>query len=530
MDFLVVPRARPIAQFYPSAPRLPEPVLPVPVYAAAVSTLSPPARPMPSATLRRPPPRVLIPLIVACALFMENFDSTVIATALPAIARSMNENPLRLSLAITAYLLSLAVFIPLSGWVADRYGARRVFRSAIVVFTIGSVLCGLGNNMFELVAARILQGLGGAMMVPVGRLVLLRSVPKQELVSAISYLTIPALLAPIFAPPVGGLIATYGSWRWIFFINVPIGVAGFWLVSHFIPEIGERERLPLDLRGWGLLGLGLAGLVFGFETLGKGVLPQPLVLGLLGGGVLLLAGYAAYARGRAHPIMDLRLLRIPTFGFTLIGGSVYRAGSGAFTLLMPLMLQIGFGLSPLHSGLLTFTAAGAAMLMKILAKPIVRRFGFRPLLIANSLAGGAFLCACGLPGPTTSHALIVLLLLFGGFVNSLQFTCLNTLVFADVDEARMSQASSFSSTAQQLALSVGVGVAAQLLHLAQRLHGGSALVAADFSWAFVAIGISSAASSLFYLRMPADAGSGVSGHVHGHVSEPMKSLQTVPHK
>lgn len=458
-----------------------------------------------------PRPAILIPLIVACALFMENLDATVITTALPAIARSLGEDPLRLSLAITAYLLSLAMFIPLSGWAADRHGARRVFRSAIVVFTCGSMLCGAAQNMPGLVAARIVQGIGGAMMVPVGRLVLLRNVPKSELVTAIAYLTVPALLAPLMGAPLGGLIVTYASWRWIFYINLPIGLLGFWLVSRYIGEVREAAPRQLDLRGWCLLGAGLAGLVFGFETMGKGVLPPWLVATLLGAGALLVGGYVWYARGRAQPILDLSLLRIPTFAVVVSAGSLFRVGIGAFTLLMPLLLQIGFGLTALDSGLLTFGAAIGAMLMKLAAQPIVRRFGFRPLLIANSLISGGYLLACGLLRPEAPHALIAALMFSSGFFSSLQFTCLNTIVFADVAEGRMSQATSFSSTAQQLSLSVGVGLAAQLLHVRLLLRHAIALQPQDFTWAFTLLAALTAASSLLYLRLAPDAGGSVRG-------------------
>ena len=458
-----------------------------------------------------PRPSMLIPLIVACALFMENLDATIITTALPPIARSLHEDPLRLSLAITAYLLSLAVFIPLSGWVADRYGARRVFRSAIIVFTCGSMLCGAAQNMPELVAARILQGIGGAMMVPVGRLVLLRNVPKSELVTAISYLTVPALLAPLLGAPLGGLIATYASWRWIFYINLPIGLLGYWLVSRYIAEVREAEPRQLDLRGWSLLGAGLAGLVFGFETLGKDVLPPTLVWTMLGAGTLLVGGYALYARGRARVILDLSLLRIPTFAVVISAGSLFRVGIGAFTLLMPLLLQLGFGMTPLRSGLLTFGGAIGAMLMKLMAARIVRRFGFRSLLIANSVIAGTYLLACGLLRPEVPQALIVALMLSSGFFSSLQFTCLNAIAFADVTESRMSQATSFSSTAQQLSLSVGVGLAAQLLHLRLALRHEATLLPADFTWAFAILAAITVGSALLYLRLPTEAGASVSG-------------------
>lgn len=443
---------------------------------------------------------------------MENLDSTIIATALPAIGRALHENPLRLSLAITAYLLSLAVFIPLSGWVADRYGARRVFRSAIVLFTIGSVLCGLSQNMPELVAARVLQGIGGAMMVPVGRLVLLREVPKSELVTAMSWLTIPALMAPISGPPLGGLIVTYASWRWIFFINVPIGVIGFWLVSRYIREQPTTSTSALDLRGWMLVGAGLAATMFAFESMGKGVLPALVVVGLLATGLVLLATYIRHARQRVRPILDLRLLRLPTYGIAVIGGSLFRTATGAYTLLMPLMLQLGFGLDALHSGLITFASAAGALLMKTTVVRIVRRFGFRRLLVGNALLCGGFLLGCSQFQSSTPHLLIFGFLLIMGFFRSLQFTCVNTMSFADIELSRMSQATSFSSTAQQLSLSVGIGFAAQFLHASLWLRGATQLDPVDFRNAFFLVAGFTVLSSFVFRQLRSDAGSSVSGH------------------
>jgi EmrB/QacA subfamily drug resistance transporter len=454
----------------------------------------------------------LVPLIVACALFMENLDGTIITTALPAISRSLNEDPLRLSLAITAYLLSLAVFIPLSGWAADRYGARRIFSNAILLFTLGSALCGFARSMPELVAARVFQGIGGAMMVPVGRLVLLRKVPKRELVTAMSYLTVPALIGPIIGPPIGGVIVTYASWRWIFFINLPIGLIGWWLVTRYIEEIRSEERLPLDLPGWLLVGGGLATLVFGFESMGKGVVPASVVGLLFGIGAVLGALYVWYAGRRLHPIIDLSLLRIATFRASVTGGTLFRVGIGASTLLLPLMLQLGFGLSPVESGGLTFVSAIGALAMKTVASRIVHFFGFRTLMIGNALLATVYLLGYSQFGPATPHMIILAVLLLGGLVNSLQFTCFNTIAFADVDEARMSQATSFSSTVQQLSLSIGVGFASQLLNVALGLRHGRNLAASDFSFAYVAVAIVTGLSVWIFWRLPRNAGEGVSGH------------------
>lgn len=456
----------------------------------------------------------LVPLIIACALFMENLDSTIIATALPEIADALGEDPLHLSLAITSYLLALAVFIPLSGWVADRYGAKRVFRYAILVFTLGSVLCGLSQSMLGLVVARVVQGLGGAMMVPVGRLVLLRKTPKRDLVAAMSWLTIPALMGPILGPPVGGFIATYASWRWIFFINVPIGLIGFWLVTRFIDDIPGERGPTLDWRGALLLGSGLALLVSGFELLGKAVVGNTVVTVMLLTGAALLAAYVAYARGRRGPILDLSLLRIPSFRASVGGGTIYRASIGAYTLLMPLMLQLGFGFSAAASGATTFVSAVGAVAMKTVAPRVVRRFGFRPLLIGDALLSAVFVIGIGLFTAQTPQVLMLGWLLAYGFFRSLQFTCINSLGFADVPESRMSQATSFSSTAQQLALSLGVGLGSQLLNSSLALRGGTVLEAVDFRYAFFGVAVVCALSALSFRRLQADAGSAVSGRVN----------------
>jgi EmrB/QacA subfamily drug resistance transporter len=467
--------------------------------------------------------RRLVPLIVACALFMENLDSTVIATALPAIAQSLNEDPLHLSLAITSYLLSLSIFIPLSGWMADRYGARSVFRNAIVIFVLGSVGCALSQNIVQLVAARMLQGLGGAMMVPVGRLVLVREIPKRELVNAMSYVTVPALIAPVVGPPLGGLIVTYASWPLIFLINVPIGILGWWLVTRYIEDLREPGLAPLDLAGWMMLGTGVAGIVFGIENLGKDVLPARWTNGAMLVGALLIALYVRHARHDEAPIIRLSLLKLPTFRASVGGGSLFRIGVGAFTLLLPMMLQLGFGMSALDSGLITFASAVGAMLMKVLAQRITRRFGFRRLLVFNSVISSAALALCGLIRPDVPYVLILGFLLVTGFLRSLQFTCINAMAFADIAERDMSQATSFSSTAQQLALSIGVGVGSQLLNLSVALRQASQLAPVDFTFAFVSMGLISAASTWAFLSLQPSAGNAVSGHRLALADEPPSS-------
>src|SRR3954465_3256926 len=455
--------------------------------------------------------QLVVSLIVACAMFMQNLDSTIIATALPAIGDSLGENPLRLNVAITCYLLSLAVFIPISGWTADRFGARRVFSLAIVVFVVGSIGCGLAQSLPMLVVARIVQGMGGAMMVPVGRLVLLRTVPKSELVRAMSYVSVPALIGPVIGPPLGGFIVTYSSWRWIFFVNIPIGLIGALLVNLFVANLREGTARPFDLRGFVLTGIGLASLAFGFETIGRGALPWDTVVALLAGGALCLVLYVRHARRVDHPIIDLALMRIPTYAMTTIGGFLFRMGVGALPFLMPLMLQVGFGLSALKSGSLTFASAVGAMTMKVSVQPIIRAFGFRRVLIANTVMCSAFLFSYSFFGPATPHTIIFIALLAGGFFRSLQMTSINTLSYADVPSNMLSRATSLTSMAQQLSQSTGVAAGAMFLYLMLAIHGETSPGPADFSFAFGAVAMLSVLAVPFFLRMSPEAGAEVSG-------------------
>ncbi|MBV8121285.1 MAG: DHA2 family efflux MFS transporter permease subunit [Alphaproteobacteria bacterium] len=453
----------------------------------------------------------LVPFVVACAMFMQQLDSTVIATALPTIAHSLGETPLRLNVAITCYLLSLAVFIPVSGWTADRFGARRVFSLAIVVFTLGSIGCGVSTSLAALVAARILQGMGGALMVPVGRLVLLRTVPKSDLVRAMSFVSVPALIGPVMGPPLGGLIVTYASWRWIFFINIPAGVLGIVLVNLLVGDLKETGRRPLDLSGFVLTGIGLASLAFGFENVGRGTLPTVAVIALLAVGGACLTIYVRHARRVSHPIIDLALFDIPTYASASVGGFLFRMGLGALPFLLPLMLQVGFGLSALHSGLLTFASAAGAMLMKTSAVKILRTFGFRVVLVGDAIISAGFLFGYSLFRPDTPHFVIFLALLIGGFFRSLQMTSINTLGYADVPANMLSRATSLSSMAQQLSQTAGVATAALLLHMMLIVEGGTSLTAPDFYPVFMAVAMISLSSVPFFFKVAPDAGAEVSG-------------------
>ncbi|MEG3192880.1 MFS transporter [Lysobacter sp. D1-1-M9] len=463
----------------------------------------------------------LLPLIVATALFIENMDSTAITTSLPVIARDLGVEAVALQLALITYMLALAVFIPVSGWVADRFGARPTFMAAIAVFLLGSLGCAAAGSLGSLVAARFLQGMGGAMMVPVGRLVLLRTVPKSQLVQALSWLTIPALLGPVLGPVLGGLITTYGNWRFIFLINLPIGLLGIYLAWRHIPLLRQPVK-PLDWRGFGLSASGLALTIFGFSTLGRHLVSTSLALVCLLVGLAALGLYVGHARRHAHPLIDLGLLRLSTFRIGVLGGSLFRIGIGATPFLLPLMLQLSFGLTPLQSGLLTFTSAVGAMFMKTIAARVLHRFGFRPVLVANALLASLLLCGFGLFRAETPYPLIVGVLLVSGCFRSLQFTSLNAIVYAQVEPARMGQASGFAAMAQQVSLAIGVTIGGYALGVASAATGQPIEAAINFGFAFLTVGLVSASSAWMMARLAPDAGAEMAGRAEAgrEVSEP----------
>jgi EmrB/QacA subfamily drug resistance transporter len=455
---------------------------------------------------------ILIPLIVACALFMENMDSTVISTSLPAIAADVGEPPLALKLALTSYLVSLAVFIPISGWVADKRGARTVFASAIVTFVAGSLLCAVSSTLAQFVAARFLQGIGGAMMVPVGRLVLMRSIPKHEYVSALSYLTIPALLGPVIGPALGGAITLYFHWRWIFLINLPIGALGLYLVLRHIPDVREEENPPFDLPGFALSGLGMSVLMLGLSALGGHLMPMEAAGACIVVGTLCLVAYGWHATRTAHPVVNLRLFRLPTFRSGVLYGSLFRMGLGATPFILPLLMQVGFGLDPLQSGLLTCVSSIGAMFTKTLSVRILRRFGFRSVLTVNGVAAAFTFAVFALFTASTPHAVMVVVLLLSGCLRSMQFTALNAVVFADIGPREMSQAASISSMVQRLAQSLGIALAAYVLQITSIAQGHEHVVAADFPVTFIALALLGLGAPLLHLKLAPDAGVTVSGH------------------
>ncbi|MFJ9452749.1 MFS transporter [Herbaspirillum sp. NPDC101397] len=452
-----------------------------------------------------------IPLIVACALFMEQMDSTVISTSLPVLAIDMAVDPISLKLALTSYLVSLAVFIPISGWMADRFGALTIFRSAICVFMLGSILCGVSQNLPEFVAARFFQGIGGAMMVPVGRLVILRSVDKANLVKALSYLTIPAMFGPVLGPPLGGFITTYFHWRWIFFINIPISILGLYLATRFIANAKADSVAPLDWIGFVLSALGCSLVMMGLATTGRHLVSGDISLACVVLGSLSLGAYVWHARRTEHPLIDLKLLKIETLQAGVGGGSLFRLGIGAIPFLLPLMLQLGFGFSAFHSGLLTCASAAGAMFMKTIAAKFLKRYGFRRVMIVNGTCGVLSLAAMGLFTPATPYAVMLIVLLIGGCFRSLQFTSLNAISYADVDTNRLSQATSIASVAQQLSVGMGVVLGGFALQMSNQLQGHATLVSQDFWPAFLTVAVAASFSIPMLMRLPPDAGAELAG-------------------
>ena len=470
-----------------------------------------PAGLTPARALLTPGRQRLVAIIVACALFMQNLDGTVIATALPAMARSFHADPVHMNIALTAYLFALAVFIPASGWMADRYGTRNVFRVAIAVFTLGSVLCARADTLGLMVAARVVQGAGGAMMLPVGRLVLLRAVPAERLIAAMVWVTMPALIGPVIGPPVGGFIITYFSWNWIFYINVPIGVLGFFLVSRFIREVPEPDPGPFDLLGLLLSGVALGGLMGVLELAGRHLAAGWVVAVL---GVLCLAAAAAYvahARGQVRPLLDFSLMRVPTFAVSVLAGSLFRIGIGAVPFLLPMLLQIGFGRTPLQSGLITFISAAGAIGMKPATQWVLRRFGFRTTLAVNGLGCAAVLAAYAAFRPDWPVAALYAVLLAGGLLRSLQFTAFNAIAYADMAQIRMSAATTLYSAMQQVSLTVGIPISAAVLGMAAAAHGRAIPATGDFALAFLVVAGISALAVPAALLLPRDAGRAMSG-------------------
>ena len=438
-------------------------------------------------------------------------DSTVISTALPAIAEDIGTTPIALKLALTAYLVSLAIFIPVSGWVADRFGARRVFAAAIAVFMVGSIACAVSGSLTQFVVSRFLQGMGGAMMTPVGRLVLVRSTKKSDLVNAMAWLTIPALIGPLAGPPVGGFLTTYFSWHWIFLVNIPIGFAGIIFGLTLLPKGEAPPVRRVDWTGFMLAGAAASGIVFGLSVISLPALPPTWgVLATLAG-VASFAAYIVHARRAPDPLLNPKLFANRTFRAAIIGATLFRIGAGAVPFLLPLMLQLGFGLTPFQSGMVTFVSAGGAIVMKFTVKGILRGGGFRTVLIGAAAGAALSIAVNGFYTAATPLALIMAVLFVSGLVRSLFFTSTNALTFAEISDADAAQATAVTSAMQQVSIAVGVALAGGVLDLVTTLSGG-ALELPAFHIAFFTVAAISALAIIPFLSLPPDAGQTVSGH------------------
>lgn len=456
------------------------------------------------------------PLILATALFMENMDSTVIATSLAAIAEDIGTDPISLKLALTAYLVALAIFIPISSWMADRFGARRVFRVAMLVFMIGSICCAFSGSLAQFVGARFLQGMGGAMMGPVARLVLVRATPRHQLVDAMAWLTIPALIGPIVGPPFGGFLTTYFSWHWIFIINVPIGVLGIILVGFALPN--EHRNKPRNIDGPGFVMAGLAFALFAFGCSVVSLPALPPVYGVIAAvaGMVLGVFYTRHALRTEFPLLDLRLLAVRNFRIAIVAGTFFRLGQGATPFLFPLMLQLTFGLSPFESGMVTFVGAIGALAAKFVANWMFAHWGFKYPLVWSTAVSAAGIVAMGLYTPETPIPLILAVLTFTGFWQSTFWTGSNAFTFADIEDKDAGQANVISQVWGQLMFAMGVALGGGTLELVHRLRGGGELALVDFHIAFYVVAAVGLVATVLFLTLPKNAGHQLLGKPHAH--------------
>mgnify|MGYP000101641671 CR=1 FL=1 len=453
-----------------------------------------------------------LPWVVATTLFMEQLDSTIVNTAIPAMAASLQVAPLSLKAVVTSYILSLAVCIPVSGWMADRFGTRRVFAVAVALFTLSSILCGLSTNVPMLVAARILQGMGAAMMMPVGRLAIIRTYPKSELLMAMNFVIIPALIGPLLGPTVGGLIVHWLSWRDIFFVNVPVGLVALYLIHRYMPDYRGESTRPLDVIGLVLFGSGTALLSWLLEIFGEHHIDTTSAAILFVISIALLAAYVLHARQAEYPLLRLALFRVRTFRVSVAGGFITRLGMGGLPFLLPLLYQLGMGLPAWQSGLLMMPAAAAAMGMKLIAPRVLGRFGFRQVLVVNTLMIGVIISLFSLVTSATPVGLIVCLGLSLGFFNSLQFSAMNSMAYADTEARDSSMASTIASSMQQLSMSFGLACGSLIAawYLGDAPQTDRAAVTSALHYAFLTLGVLTALSSLSFWTLRADDGASVS--------------------
>lgn len=451
-----------------------------------------------------------IALLVAVTFFMENLDATVIATALPDMARTFGVAAVDLNIGMSAYMLAVAVFIPISGWLADRFGSRLVFSSAIVLFSLSSLMCGLSDSLETFVAARVLQGVSGAMMVPVGRLAVLRTTEMKDLVRAISFITWPGLVAPVLGPPVGGFIVTHASWPWIFYLNLPLGVLALIAAWVLVPKQDDVSSRTFDFSGFLLVGFASASLLYGVEMLGQNRADLLQGLALNGAGVVLGVFAWRHMRRHAQPLLALGVTGVRTFSICLCGGSIFRIAISTLPFLLPLMFQLAFGLSAFDAGLLVLAVFAGNLAMKPFTTWVMQRWGFRPVLMVNGILGVLAIAACALLDEHMSPALIVFILFVGGLSRSMQFTVFNTLAFAEIPKEQMSDASTLFSMFFQLSMAMGVAIGALLLRLAMNIHGTTGPAqTVDFQLTFLCVAVIAAIALLDNLRLPPQAGESV---------------------
>jgi EmrB/QacA subfamily drug resistance transporter len=461
-----------------------------------------------------PTAKRLLPWLVAVGFFMESLDTTILNTAAPAIAQALSVPVLSMKAVLASYTLSLAVFIPISGWMANRFGTRRVFASAIGIFTLGSFLCGLSQNIHLLVACRILQGAGGAMMLPVGRITMVRTFAKSELINAMSFVAIPGLVGPMLGPVIGGAIIGYFHWSVIFFVNIPIGLCGLYMVYRHLPNYREKRNYALDIIGLVLFGSGIALLSYVLEVFGETTLSAREMLGLLAISGALLAAYGLHTKRTAHPLLRLKLLAVRTFRVAVSGNLFTRLGIGGIPFLLPLLYQVGLGFSPIQSGLLIMPQAFAAMSLKLTMPLILRRFGYRSVLVSNTILLGLMIMLFATIGPGTPVWLIVLMAFIYGFLTSLQYTSMNTLAYADVDDHQASGASTIASTVQQLAVSFGVATAslAAALFIPDHTHATAPQLLHGIHLALFCLAALTIVSTVVFARLKSQDGAAVSRH------------------
>jgi EmrB/QacA subfamily drug resistance transporter len=455
----------------------------------------------------------LVALVVAVSFFMQLLDSTIVVTSLPQMAQSFGIQPVAMSVGLTVYLLTMAAFIPVSGWLGDRFGARNVFLVSIAMFTVASLFCGLSTGLTDFIVARAVQGFGSALMTPIGRVIVLKNAPKSQLVNAVAMITWPALIAPVIGPVLGSVITTWFSWRWNFLINIPIGVVGLGLVWLHVPDQKEEDAGRLDVLGFVYSALGMTLILAGLESFVHGTSATLVIIVLLATGAAFSVLATRHFRRAVNPLLDLSPFAIQTFALsTLSAGTACRTAISATPFLIPLLFQVGFGMSPIEAGVYVLVYFAGNLAMKSVTTPMLRRFGFRNVLVVNGLLSTGSIVACALLSPATPDIVVYPLLFAAGLTRSMQFTALNTLGFADILPRQRSSASTLSSMLQQVSMLLGVAVAAAVLNLSRMIRGGEPLSLIDFRWAFVVVGVVGVLACLRFLTLRPDAGAEVSGH------------------